>query len=286
MAVQLDGLAREQEENEGSSVEESGPSSEGSGSLPGMQGIFLKQSARELEMVTAINGGVQQGRKLSWSFTGGLSVPYGNKRGPNDPATVADKSTEVALMRGYHTTVTPWIVGDQEAREILGLTKEDSEQVLVLRDCILRHCFRELDTIDDDEWQNQMSCALKWQEHASRMRLLQSSKEVDLQNVELPTESRGGEDWLRPSHPLNDERELGEQDEVTYAIAARVPACALWNLLDYSDEDGVPLMTVVEWLRFIQARSQVDQDLMQAVIARVLLRALWMYKVCQGMFFG
>ena len=112
---------------------------------------------------------------------------YGNKRGPNDPATVADKSTEVALMCGYHTTVTPWIVGDKEAREILGLTTEDSEQVLVLRDCILRHCFRELDTIDDDEWQNQMSSVLKWQEHASRMRLLQSSKEADLQNVELPT---------------------------------------------------------------------------------------------------
>ena len=72
------------------------------------------------------------------------------------------------------------------------------------------------------------------------------------------------------------ERLLGEQDEVTFAIAARVPACALWNLLDCRDEDGVPLMTVVEWLRFIQARSQIDQDWMQAV----------MDKVCQGMFFG
>ena len=213
VATQLDGLAREQEENEGSSIEESGPSSEGSGSLPGMQGIFMKQSARELEMATAVKGGVQQGRKPSWSFTGKLSVPYGNKRGPNDPATAADKATEVALMCGYHTTVTPWTVGDKEAREILGLTKEDSEQVLVLRDCILRHCFRELDTIDDHEWQNQMSCALKWQEHASRMRLIQSTREADIQNVEVPTwyvmESRGGEDWLRPSHPLHDEKEFG-----------------------------------------------------------------------------
>ena len=189
VATQLDGLAREQEENEGSSIEESGPSSEGSGSLPGMQGIFMKQSARELEMATAV------------------------KRGSNDPATAADKATEVALMCGYHTTVTPWTVGDKEAREILGLTKEDSEQVLVLRDCILRHCFRELDTIDDHEWQNQMSCALKWQEHASRMRLIQSTREADIQNVEVPTwfvmESRGGEDWLRPSHPLHDEKEFG-----------------------------------------------------------------------------
>ena len=39
------------------------------------------------------------------------------------------------------------------------------------------------------------------------------------------------------------------------------------------DEEGVPLMTLVELLRFIQARSQVDQDWMQAVMARVLLRA-------------
>jgi hypothetical protein len=46
-------------------------------------------------------------------------------------------------------------------------------------------------------------------------------------------ESRGGEDWLRPSHPLHDERELGDQDEVTYAIAARLPACALWNLFEW-----------------------------------------------------
>jgi hypothetical protein len=83
VATQLDGLAREQEENEGSSMEESGPPSEGSGSLPGMQGIFMKQSAQELEMATAVKGGVQQGRKPSWSFTGKLSVPYGNKRGPN-----------------------------------------------------------------------------------------------------------------------------------------------------------------------------------------------------------
>ena len=74
--------------------------------------------------------------------------------------------------------------------------------------------------------------------------------------MELPTwyvmESKGGEDWLRPSHPLTEERDIGEQEDVHYAVAT------LWNLLDCRDEEGVPLMTVVEWLRFIQARSQVD----------------------------
>ena len=130
-------------------------------------------------------------------------------------------------MCGYHTTVTPWIVGEKEAREILGLTKE-------------------LDTIDDHEWQNQMSFALKWQAHASRMRLISRQRRQTSRIWSCRPGLSWSEDWLRPSHPLNEERELREQDEVTYSIAARVPSCALWNLLDYRDEDGVPLITVVE----------------------------------------
>ena len=47
---------------------------------------------------------------------------------------------------------------------------------------------------------------------------------------------QGRDDWLRPSHPMSEEREVGEH------------------------EGGVPLMTMVEWLRFIRARSQVDQE--------------------------
>jgi hypothetical protein len=100
-------------------------------------------------------------------------------------------------MCGYHSTVHPWIAGDREARETMGLTKEDSGQLLMLRYCILRHCF---------------------EEHASRMRLIQTMKESEIQNVELPTwyvmESKGGKDWLRPSHPMTEERDLEEQDVV------------------------------------------------------------------------
>jgi hypothetical protein len=113
VATQLDVIDRGQEESEGSS-EGTGPSSEGSGSLPGMHGIFLTQAARDLEMATAVEGGVRQGSKPSWSFAGKLSVPYGNKRGPADPATCADKSLEVALTCGYHTTVKPWTAADTE----------------------------------------------------------------------------------------------------------------------------------------------------------------------------
>jgi hypothetical protein len=46
-------------------------------------------------------------------------------------------------------------------------------------------------------------------------------KESKIQNVELPTwyvmDSEGGEVWLRPSHPMTEERDLEEQEEVTYA---------------------------------------------------------------------
>ena len=58
------------------------------------------------------------------------------------------------------------------------------------------------------------------------MRLIQSSKESEIQNEELPTwyvmESKGGEDWLRPSHPLTEERDIGEEQDV---IMRSQPEC-------------------------------------------------------------
>jgi hypothetical protein len=171
VATQLDVPAREQEENEGSS-------SEGS-VLPGMQGIFLKQASRDLELATVMKGGVKQGCKPSWNFTGMLPMTYGNRRGLSDPVTVPDKSTKVAGENGYHTTVTPWTSRLER---------------------ILRHCFRELDTMDEHEWEHQMQCALKWPDLTVRMRLIQSMKELEIQNVELPTwfvmDLKGVDDWL------------------------------------------------------------------------------------------
>jgi len=112
--------------------------------LPGMQGIFLKQASRDLELTTAMKGGVKQGRKPSWNFTG-------DRHGANDPVTVADRSPEIAGADGYNTTMTPWVDGDKQAREILNLTEEDGEQAAEYWGCILRHCFRELDTMDEHE---------------------------------------------------------------------------------------------------------------------------------------
>jgi hypothetical protein len=34
--------------------------------------------------------------------------------------------------------------------------------------------------------------------------------------------------------------------------------CVFWNLLDSRNEEGVPLMAMVEWLRFIQCLSRLD----------------------------
>ena len=71
------------------------------------QGIYLKQVSRDLELATAMKGGRKQDGKPGWSFTDRLSVPYGNKRGPSDPATAADRLPETAVTNGYHITVTP-----------------------------------------------------------------------------------------------------------------------------------------------------------------------------------
>ena len=48
---------------------------------------------------------------------------------------------------------------------------------------------------------------------------------------------------------------VDEQDDTSYAISANVPVCAIWNLLDGKSEESVPIMTIVEWLKFVQGRS-------------------------------
>ena len=52
---------------------------------------------------------------------------------------------------------------------------------------------------------------------------------------------------------------MEEQEGTLYAVSAKVPVCAIWNLLDDKSEEQLPLMTIVEWLNFTQGRSQVDQ---------------------------
>ena len=91
VATQFDALAREQEESDGSSTVGTGPSSEG---MHGIRRVVTRNAWHLLEASGSRlgngHGGVRQEHMPSWSFTGRLSVPYGNKRGPADPATCAD----------------------------------------------------------------------------------------------------------------------------------------------------------------------------------------------------
>lgn len=73
-------------------------------------------------------------------------------------------------------------------------------------------------------------------------------------------DSSVGQGGLRPYHPLTDEMSVRDME----------PARC--------HEEGVPLMTVVECLKFVKGRSQVDYKMMRLVITRVLLRRRCMDK--------
>lgn len=78
---------------------------------------------------------------------------------------------------------------------------------------------------------------------------------------------------LQPYNPLMDELSVDMQAETPYAVLAKVPVCAIWNLLYAKSEEGVP-----------QGRSMVDQEMMKLVMTRILLRGRWMDEICQIMF--
>ena len=79
-----------------------------------------------------MRGGMHQSNKPSWWFRGKLSMTYGNRKNDNDPATCADKDVERAETRGYHTTVEPWVEGEQLAKEMLNLIGGEGEAVTVV----------------------------------------------------------------------------------------------------------------------------------------------------------
>jgi hypothetical protein len=54
---------------------------------------------------------------------------------------------------------------------------------------------------------------------------------VEIQNVD--PKCGVGDDWLRPSHPLADDRALEEEENGTYAVAARIPACIAETRMEY-----------------------------------------------------
>ena len=67
-------------------------------------------------------------------------------------------------------------------------------------------------------------------------------KVAEIQNVELPTwfimESKGDDAWLRQSRPMNEEREVDEHEEVTYAIASQSAPTRQPKRGESSSDDG------------------------------------------------
>jgi len=137
VATQLDGIVAVEDEGGGS------PSST-IGSLREL-GVYPAPDEREQKLAVAMGGGIHQSNKPSWSFRGKLSMTYGNRKTDNDPATSADKDVERTETRGYHTTVEPWVEGEQLAKEMLNLIGGEGEAVAVFREQILNNCFRELE---------------------------------------------------------------------------------------------------------------------------------------------
>ena len=60
----------------------------------------------------------------------------------------------------------------------------------------------------------------------------------------------------------------------------------IWNLLDAQDKEGMPLLSIADWLKFVVERSTVDQGALTRVMTKVLLRARWTDNLCQALFDG
>ena len=87
-------------------------------------------------------------------------------------------------------------------------------------------------------------------------------------------------------NPGDDTELVDQQEDTDYAVSAPLPSCAIWNLLDTQGEEGTPLLSIADWLKFVVGRSIVDQGALTRIMTRVLLRARWMENLCQALFDG
>ena len=131
---------------------------------------------RERKLAVAMRGGIHQSNKPSWWF---------HRKTDNDPATSADKDVERAETRGYHTTVEPWVEGEQLAKEMLNLIGGEGEAVAVFREQILDNCFRELELDSWSKWEHLLGASSGWKDFAATIRLGQCQREAEQQGVEM-----------------------------------------------------------------------------------------------------
>jgi hypothetical protein len=43
-------------------------------------------------------------------------------------------------------------------------------------------------------------------------------------------------------------------------VSAPVPSCAIWNLLDTQNEEGIPLLSIADWLNFVVEFREMCED--------------------------
>ena len=79
---------------------------------------------------------------------------------------------------------------------------------------------------------------------------------------------------------------VDQQEETAYAVSAPVPSCAIWNFVDSQDEEGMSLLSIADWLKFVVGRSTVDETVLTRIVTKILLRAHWADSLCQAMFDG
>ena len=80
---------------------------------------------------------------------------------------------------------------------------------------------------------------------------------------------------VRPFNPEEDHVEGDERLEISCAVSAPVPLCAMWNLLNNQGEGDMPLLSTADWLKFVVGRSSTDQVELTHIMAKILLRARW-----------
>ena len=87
-------------------------------------------------------------------------MTYGNKKTDKGPAVCADKDTQRAETCGYHTTVEPWVEGEQLWREMINLIGGEGESVAVFRELILNNCFRKLEVGSGRSWEHLLGSSI------------------------------------------------------------------------------------------------------------------------------
>jgi hypothetical protein len=136
-------------------------------------------------------------------------------------------------------------------------------------------------------WERHVKRARKWPQSMKAVRLAACKEEADRQGVDIPPwyllDGVTGLQVARPYNPVDDTELV---DQTDYAVSAPVPSCAIWNLLDTQGEEGTPLLSIADWLKFVVGRSIVDQGALTRIMTRVLLRARWMENLCQALFDG